>query len=76
MIIKRHIFIDDYESKEVHSVDMSSNGKYFDVNINLVINGEFETAATFEINSMEDAVRYGKKLAEKYNVPYSEYYGD
>ena len=76
MIINRHIFIEDYESKEIHSVDMSSNGEYFDVNINLLINGEYETAATFELDTIENAIRYGKRLAEKYNVPYSEYHGD
>lgn len=76
MIIKRHIFIEDYESQKIHSVDMSSNGEYFDVNINLLINGELETAATFELSTMENAVSYGKRLAKKYNVPYSEYHGD
>lgn len=76
MIINKHIFIEDYESRKIHSVDMSSNGEYFDVNINLLINGEFETAATFEFDTMENAIRYGKRLAEKYNISYSEYHGN
>lgn len=77
MIIDKHLFIEDFELRKIHSVDMSTDEEtYFHVNINLMnIDDEIDTAVTYEHDTLESAMKNGKSLAKKYNVPYKEYHG-
>ena len=71
----KNIYIEDFESRKIHSIDVSSDGEYFDVNINIVENNSIDTAVTYEYYNLEDAQKAGKRLAKKYNVSYGEYFG-
>lgn len=73
-----NIYVEDFEeSGHIHSVDISTDGKtYFHVNVNLFYNNEFTTAATYEYDNVDTAIKVGKKLAKRYKVPYHEYFGD
>ena len=71
----KHVYIEDYESKDIYSIDVSSDGEYFDVNINIEENDCIDTAVTYEYDNLEDAQIAGKRLSEKYNVSYGEYFG-
>ena len=76
MIIDKHVFIEDFELRKIHSVDMSTDEEtYFDVNINIISNDEIDTAVTYEYDNIDSAIKNGKRLAKKYNVPYKEYHG-
>lgn len=72
-----NIYVENFEeSKNIHSVDMSTDSEtYFHVNVNLYHNNEFTTAATYEYDNVDTAMKVAKKLAKRYKVPYHEYFG-